>query len=145
MSNSAPEPKQFPQAFLVVDGKRVILLNQPVTNLGRKKENHVVIADEHVSRYHAQIRRIRGRYLLLDMKSTVGTSVNGKKVDQTFLKPGDVISLGGIPVIFGMGSPELTVENLGTGPHGVPTGPTDSTDLNAADSYLDLFETPEDE
>ena len=143
MIDSNARQSTAPPAFLIVDGKRVIVLDQPVTNLGRKKDNHVVITDEHVSRYHAQIRQISGRYLLLDMNSTVGTSVNGRKIEQTFLKPGDVISLGGVPVIFGVGSAEMAIESIGTSPHQVPTGPTNTTDLDAADSYLDLFNTPD--
>ncbi|MBN1666200.1 MAG: FHA domain-containing protein [Anaerolineales bacterium] len=139
------EALSAPQAFIIVDGKRVIPLDQPVTNLGRKAENHIVIADEHVSRYHAQIRRIRNRYLLMDLQSTVGTSVNGKKIDQVFLKAGDVISLGGVPVIFGLGTPDLDLADPATGPHAVPTGPTDATDLQQVDRYLDLFNTPEEE
>ena len=130
--------------FLIVDGKRVVMLDQPVTNIGRKRENHVVIDNLHVSRFHAQIRKIKGRYILMDLDSTVGTSVNGKPVKQTFLKAGDVISFGGVPVIFGVGTPKAALE-AASGPHEASSGPTDTTELREADAYLDFFNTPDDE
>ena len=75
-------------AFLIVDGQRAVSLERPVTSIGRKSDNHIVIKNEHVSRYHAQIRHIKGSYVVMDLESTVGTSVNGKKVKQAFLKEG---------------------------------------------------------
>lgn len=131
------------QAFLIVDGQRAVSLERPVTSIGRKSDNHIVIKNEHVSRYHAQIRNIKGSYVVMDLESTVGTSVNGKKVKQAFLREGDVISVGGIPLIFGIGTPNIPLEYPVTGPQNVTTGPTDTVNIEDADAYLDLFHTPE--
>ena len=127
-------------AFLIVDGKRAVSLERPVTTIGRKSDNHIVIKNQHVSRYHAQIRNIKGRYLVMDLESTVGTSVNGKKVSQAFLREGDVISVGGTPLIFGVGDPNIPLEYPSTGPRNVTTGPTDTITIEDADAYLDLFD-----
>jgi len=127
-------------AFLIVDGKRAVSLERPVTAIGRKSDNHIVIKNQHVSRYHAQIRNIKGRYLVMDLESTVGTSVNGKKVSQAFLQEGDVISVGGSPLIFGVGNPNIPLEYPTTGPQNVTTGPTDTITIDDADAYLDLFD-----
>lgn len=127
-------------AFLIVDGKRAVSLERPVTTIGRKSDNHIVIKNQHVSRYHAQIRNIKGRYLVMDLESTVGTSVNGKKVSQAFLREGDVISVGGTPLIFGVGDPNIPLEYPSTGPQNVTTGPTDTITIEDADAYLDLFD-----
>ena len=132
-------------AFLIVEGNRAISLERPITSIGRKNDNHIVIKDQHVSRYHAQIRNIKGSYVLMDLESTVGTSINGKKIKQAFLKDGDVISIGGCPVIFGLGIPKTPLEYPKTGPQNIATGPTDTMQLNDADAYLDLFNTSEDE
>jgi pSer/pThr/pTyr-binding forkhead associated (FHA) protein len=132
-------------AFLIVDGKRAISLERPVTSIGRKSDNHIVVKNQHVSRYHAQIRNIKGSFVLMDLESTVGTSVNGKKVKQAFLKEGDVISVGGIPLIFGFGTPKSQLEYPHTGPQSAATGPTDTVNLDEADAYLDLFNTPDEE
>jgi pSer/pThr/pTyr-binding forkhead associated (FHA) protein len=137
------EAKQERTAFLLVDGKRAVSLERPVTNIGRKSDNHIVIKDQHVSRYHAQIRNIKGSFVVMDLESTVGTSINGKKIKQGFLKEGDVISVGGVPLIFGIGTPKIPLEYPNTGPQNIATGPTDTVSIDDADSYLDLFNTPE--
>jgi hypothetical protein len=92
-------------AFLIIGGVRVFPLSQPVINIGRRMDNNLVIDDPRVSRYHAQIRAIKGRYVIFDLNSTGGTYVNGQRTNQTVLYPGDVISLAGLPVIFGQDNP----------------------------------------
>ncbi|NLG97457.1 MAG: DUF3662 domain-containing protein [Chloroflexi bacterium] len=88
-------------AFLIVDGNQVFTLNRMVINIGRRPDNNLVISDPRVSRTHAQIRAIRGQYILFDLNSTGGTLVNGRRIHQCALKPGDVISLSGVPLIYG--------------------------------------------
>jgi pSer/pThr/pTyr-binding forkhead associated (FHA) protein len=139
------EDKEKSVSFLVVDGVRVITIEKPVINIGRKSDNHIVIENEHVSRYHAQIRSIKGRYVIMDLNSTVGTSVNGKQIDQVVLRPGDVISLGGVPIIFGQGSYNPASESLDSAVFSDgDSGPTQNTGIQSADKYLDLFDTTED-
>jgi pSer/pThr/pTyr-binding forkhead associated (FHA) protein len=64
-----------------------------------------VIDDPRVSRAHAQLRTVKGRFVLFDLESTGGTFVNGKRASQTVLYPGDVISLAGATLIFGQDIP----------------------------------------
>jgi DNA-binding response OmpR family regulator len=56
------------------------LLDKPVMSLGRAEDNDVVADDRWVSRYHAQIRREEGRYLVVDLGSKNGTTVNGRRI-----------------------------------------------------------------
>jgi hypothetical protein len=88
-------------AFLVLDGYQTYPLRERVINIGRRLGNHIVIDDPRVSRSHAQIRAVRGRYVLFDLNSTGGTFINGQRVMQHSLKPGDVISLAGYTIIYG--------------------------------------------
>lgn len=88
-------------AFLIVNGTQVYQLNKAVVNIGRREDNHLVIDDKRVSRLHAQLRASGGRYLVFDLDSTGGTWVNGERIRQQALKPGDVISLSGLPLVFG--------------------------------------------
>lgn len=99
MAELAAEPP--PDAFLIVDGTQIVQLTQPVVNIGRRDDNQLVIDDPRVSRVHAQLRAVRGRYILFDLDSTGGTFVNGQRIRQTTLQPGDVISLSGLPIVFG--------------------------------------------
>ena len=92
-------------AFVILDGTRVVPLNQVVVNIGRRIENTIVVDDPRVSRTHAQLRAINGRYIIFDLNSTGGTFVNGKKVDQSILYSGDVISLAGADFIYGQKNP----------------------------------------
>jgi hypothetical protein len=116
-SNAIPR-----NAFLIVEGNRVFALTQMVINIGRRSDNHLVLADPRVSRAHAQIRAIRGQYVLFDLNSTGGTMVNGRRINQCALKPGDVISLSGVPLIYGEELPDDDTYQIGfTGKMG-PSG-----------------------
>lgn len=102
-----------PNAFFILHGTKIIPLNQPVINIGRRLENHIVLDDPRVSRAHAQVRVIKGQFVLFDLDSTGGTYVNGKRITQTVLYPGDVISLAGVTLIFGQDLPaSRIVEDL---------------------------------
>ena len=100
-------------AFLIIGGTKVFTLQQVVTNIGRRLDNHVVVDDPRVSRYHAQIRFVRGRFVIFDLNSTGGTYVNGQRASQSVLYPGDVISLSGLPIIFGQDTPPQGLSSSG--------------------------------
>jgi hypothetical protein len=103
---SAEEGSGLPEnAFLIVEGVKVFPLVLPVVNIGRRLDNQLVIDDPRVSRNHAQLRAIKGRYVVFDLNSTGGTFVNGQRTSQTVLYPGDVISLAGVALIFGQDNP----------------------------------------
>lgn len=88
-------------AFLILNGSQVYLLDQAVVNIGRQAENQLVINDPRVSRTHAQIRAIKGRFVIFDLESSGGTFVNGVRTRQRTLFPGDVISLAGVCLVYG--------------------------------------------
>jgi len=103
-------------AFLIVHGTKVYPLTQSVVNIGRRMDNQLVIDDPRVSRSHAQLRAIKGRYILFDLNSTGGTFVNGQRTNQSILYPGDVISLSGVPLIFGQDNPPARPDLADTSP-----------------------------
>lgn len=99
-----PEDETTPapeNAFLIVNGIQVFPLEGPVINIGRRNSNDLVIDDPRVSRQHAQIRASRGCFEIFDLDSTGGLFVNQKRVSRQILRPGDVISLAGFPLIYG--------------------------------------------
>ena len=111
VSENIPE-----NAFLIIEGVKVHPLNETVVNIGRRLENNLVIDDPRVSRNHAQLRAIKGRFVLFDLNSTGGTFVNGQRTSQTVLYPGDVISLAGVALIFGQDNPPPRPDLAGTSP-----------------------------
>jgi len=90
-----------PNAFLIVGGTEVFPLDKAVINIGRRSDNDLVIDESQVSRLHAQIRAINGRFVIFDLDSKGGTSVNNEQVNKYKLYPGDVISLAGFPLVYG--------------------------------------------
>jgi hypothetical protein len=90
-----------PNAFLIVNGVCVFPLDKPVVNIGRRPDNQLVIDDPRISRLHAQLRLVKGRFVIFDLDSTAGTTVNGQRISQSVLFPGDVISLAGVPLVYG--------------------------------------------
>lgn len=96
-----PQTNPIPQeAYLVIEGNETYILDLPVINIGRREDNHLVIEDLRISRTHAQLRASRGKYVLFDLGSTGGTFVNGQRITQAVLAPGDVISLAGLTLIY---------------------------------------------
>ncbi|GMU39038.1 MAG: hypothetical protein AMXMBFR22_32290 [Phycisphaerae bacterium] len=59
------------------------------------------IVDDQISRKHAQIRCVAGRYVALDMRSANGTLVNGRPLTgEMQLSEGDEIAVGASTLIF---------------------------------------------
>lgn len=63
--------------------------------IGRDTNNDVVINDSEVSRRHARLYMQGGNYVIEDLGSTNGTSVNGQRIVGPYvLRPGELIMLG---------------------------------------------------
>ncbi|HMD80956.1 MAG TPA: FHA domain-containing protein [Anaerolineales bacterium] len=136
------EGENIPEnAFLIIEGVKVHQLSESVVNIGRRLENQLVIDDPRVSRNHAQLRAIKGRFVLFDLNSTGGTFVNGQRTSQTVLYPGDVISLAGVALIFGQDNPpprlDLSDPSSGETEPGASERPTATVDQNTVDIKTD--------
>jgi len=63
--------------------------------IGRLDGNDIRLAKGNVSKYHSKIIAKDGKFIVVDMKSTNGTFVNGKKIaGPQVVKPTDQISIG---------------------------------------------------
>ncbi|MEM9467376.1 MAG: DUF3662 and FHA domain-containing protein [Actinomycetota bacterium] len=76
------------------NGQQVVLGEYRLT-LGRLPECTITFDDTNVSREHAEIRPDGDGFVIADLGSTNGTSVNGAAISQRRLDDGDVVSLGG--------------------------------------------------
>ncbi len=138
MNEENDEGDNIPEnAFLIIEGVKVHPLTETVVNIGRRLENQLVIDDPRVSRNHAQLRAIKGRFVLFDLNSTGGTFVNGQRTSQTVLYPGDVISLAGVALIFGQDNPPPRPDLANTAPlesdPGTSERPTATLEHNTVD------------
>lgn len=64
------------------------------TVIGRRAKCQITIDDPTVSGTHVEIRKGQKGWWLLDLKSTNGVMVKGKKIDKALLQPGLVFSVG---------------------------------------------------
>lgn len=91
-------------AFLIIGGKRHVALAKPLVTIGRYFENDVIIDSPAVSRRHAHIRWRHGRFVVYDLGSRGGITVNGDPCRESVLRPGDLISLSNkVSIIYGEG------------------------------------------
>jgi hypothetical protein len=84
---------------LTVNGKRRELDTRRVV-IGRSKDCDVQISDPNASRRHAEVRQEGAAYWLIDLDSTNGSSVNGRRTARGKLESGDVITIGSTELVF---------------------------------------------
>lgn len=75
-------------------------LPERAASLGRDAANAIQLHDHEVSRRHAELVRRGEEFWLLDLGSSNGCYVNGKRVEQQPLRTGDHVQLGGTLMLF---------------------------------------------
>jgi pSer/pThr/pTyr-binding forkhead associated (FHA) protein len=85
--------------------EKEFLLAKASVTLGRATINEIVLLDSRVSRHHARIDKGDTGFTLVDLGSSNGTLLNGKRVTSSPLAPGDVIKLGDTILRFESGPP----------------------------------------
>jgi hypothetical protein len=81
------------QALLVAEGRRNVLSGERAT-VGRSRDCDVVVSDPNVSRRHIELRRGERGWAAVDLGSTNGMKVNGRRLGHAELEPGDRITIG---------------------------------------------------
>ena len=102
--DAAPLEPQREVITLTVAGRKHEVTSGTVV-LGRSREADVRVADVNVSRRHAEVRQEGAGYWIVDLGSTNGVEVNGKRIDRARLRDGDRITLGATEVVFGRSLP----------------------------------------
>ena len=80
--------------------EQTIPLDKDVISMGRNQDNTIVVRTEKVSRHHCEIRKSGDNFTVVDLDSRNGTFVNGEKIKEKLLGPGDKISVGEATIIF---------------------------------------------
>jgi hypothetical protein len=95
-----PEPGKRPGTIVMPSGDRIELTNDK-NLIGRLADCVVMISDTNTSRHHAQIVRSGSGFVIADLGSTNGTSVNGERLTADHrLADGDIITVGSVSVRF---------------------------------------------
>ena len=68
--------------------------------IGRSKDCDIRLADPNVSRRHAELRQQDGAYWILDLGSTNGLTVNGRRQQRAQLENDDRITVGSTDLVF---------------------------------------------
>jgi hypothetical protein len=84
---------------LVFDGTRREVTERRVV-IGRSRDCDIQLSDANVSRRHAELRQEGASYWIVDLGSTNGMEVNGKRVKRAKLRDGDTITLGSTELTF---------------------------------------------
>ena len=72
--------------------------------IGRSRECDLRVTDGNASRRHAEIAQEGSVYVLVDLGSTNGTELNGRRVTRQELADGDRITIGATDLVFGRSS-----------------------------------------
>jgi Protein of unknown function (DUF3662)/FHA domain len=86
-------------AVLSWDGRRHEIGKRRVV-LGRSKDADLQVADPNVSRRHAELRQEGATYWLVDLDSTNGVEVRGKRVKRLKLEDGTRFTIGSTEISF---------------------------------------------
>jgi Protein of unknown function (DUF3662)/FHA domain len=84
---------------LTFDGTRHEIKQRRLV-IGRSRDCDVQLADSNVSRRHAELRQEGASYWIVDLGSTNGVEVNGRRVKRAKLSDGDTITLGSTDLVF---------------------------------------------
>ena len=87
---------------------RTLELNVERTTVGRVEENTFQIADASVSSRHAEILLHGTDIVIKDLNSTNGTYINGEKISEAPLKPGQTLRFGQVELKIDDGKPVNT-------------------------------------
>jgi Protein of unknown function (DUF3662)/FHA domain len=97
-ANQAPGAAPPTSVWLEIHGAHHPL-NRPVITVGRGSDTDLRIDDPGVSRQHAQIR-LSPHPTIVDLNSTNGVIVNGRRVQHAPLQDGTTIVLGSTTLVF---------------------------------------------
>jgi hypothetical protein len=90
---------------LTANGTRHVIENRR-TVIGRSKDCDIQVVDANISRRHAELRQEGTAYWLVDLDSTNGVIVNGRRLKRAKLESGDTITLGSTELVFARELPE---------------------------------------
>jgi len=105
-------------------------------HIGRERGCEVEIADAHVSRRHAEVSLVNGRWIIRDLQSSNGLFVNGRQIDAAPI--GD-----GIDATLGADGPTLSIEPEEFAQR--PSEAPDASEDDALDSYAQRYFASDDD
>lgn len=79
---------------------REIALTTDEVVIGRGEECNVIIPHSSISREHVRVKKLKPGYVIFDLKSKNGTTVNGRPIVENLLRDGMVVRIGEVEFVF---------------------------------------------
>lgn len=76
------------------------IFDQDKITIGRSADNSICLKEASVSSTHAQIRKSDDRWKLMNLLSSNGSYVNGEKVTEKYIYPGDHVAFAEAEFVF---------------------------------------------
>ncbi len=89
--------------IVLMDGERGVReyrLDRTRISIGSSGLNQIVIDDPTVSQFHAQVQAEHGVFRISGLGTRQGMEINGQKVEEKALEPGDEIRIGDVLLKF---------------------------------------------
>jgi pSer/pThr/pTyr-binding forkhead associated (FHA) protein len=99
---------------------RACELHTDRTTIGRVEDNTFHIADPSVSSHHCEVQLRGSDIVIRDLNSTNGTFINGNKIEESILKPGQILRLGQVELKLEVEGAAATVPAPGSTPAPMP-------------------------
>jgi hypothetical protein len=103
--SGVPEPEPPREVVTLTLGGRAYPLAGRRFVIGRSRECDLTVTDGNASRRHAEVVQEGDTYVVVDLDSTNGTELNGRRVSRQELVDGDRITVGGTDIVFGRSRP----------------------------------------
>jgi pSer/pThr/pTyr-binding forkhead associated (FHA) protein len=84
--------KDIGKVFALTEGQPLLI--------GRDMSTHTRLKDPHVAMLHCQVLLSSGAAVLTDRGSSGGTFVNGQRITEHTLQPGDIVRVGDTKISF---------------------------------------------
>jgi len=112
-------------------------LNVDKTTIGRVEDNTFQITDPSVSSHHCEIVLRGSDVVIHDLGSTNGSFINGEKISESVLKPGQTLKLGQIELqLIPEGAPIPPSKPAPAAGAPAPSAPAPSTQRQKMDSTM---------
>ena len=96
--------------------RRDFPISGPETILGRRQDCHLRIPTKDVSRQHCAVLVQNDTVIAKDLGSSNGTFINGKRIAEAELEPGDCLRLGPVTFVVQIDGQPATIKPEDAGP-----------------------------
>ncbi|HEY3543629.1 MAG TPA: DUF3662 and FHA domain-containing protein [Gaiellaceae bacterium] len=100
VEDAGPPPEVEREVAVLAWDDKTLRVDKRRVLLGRSRECDIQVEDPNVSRRHAELRQEGSSYWIVDLESTNGVEVNGKRVKRAKLESGDSFTVGSTDITF---------------------------------------------